>query len=143
VSTLNVSAASTSARPNDGFRTAAELGGRVLLAAIFLASGLGKVAAYAATVAYMQASGVPGALLPLVIAAEILGSLAVILGWQTRIASFALAGFSLLAAALFHNNFADQIQMVMFLKNVAIAGGFLLLVANGPGRLSIDSRFTK
>jgi putative oxidoreductase len=91
----------------------------------------------------MQASGVPGALLPLVIAAEIIGGLAVTLGWQTRIAAFALAGFSLLAAALFHSNFADQIQMILFLKNVAIAGGFLLLVANGPGRLSVDSRLAK
>jgi putative oxidoreductase len=114
-----------------------------LLATIFLVSGLGKVGAYAATAGYMQASGVPGALLPLVIAAEIVGGLAVMLGWQTRIASFALAGFSLLAAALFHSNFADQTQMIMFLKNVAIAGGFLLLVANGPGRLSVDSRLAK
>jgi putative oxidoreductase len=143
VNTLNVSADSTPARSREGVRAAAELGGRVLLATIFLASGVGKVGAYAATAGYMQASGVPGALLPLVIAAEIIGGLAVTLGWQTRIAAFALAGFSLLAAALFHSNFADQIQMILFLKNVAIAGGFLLLVANGPGRLSVDSRLAK
>jgi len=88
----------------------------------------------------MAAAGVPAALLPAVIATEVLGSLAIILGWKTRVAAILLAGFSLLTAFTFHNNFADQIQMIMFLKNVSIAGGFLLLAANGAGPLSIDRR---
>jgi putative oxidoreductase len=64
-----------------------------------------------------------------VIGTEVLGGIAIALGWQTRIAAFLLAGYSLLTALVFHANFADQIQMIMFLKNVSIAGGFLLLVA--------------
>ncbi len=121
----------------------AELGGRVLLAALFLLSGVGKLGAYSATAGYMAAVGVPGALLPLVIATEVLGALAIIAGWQTRTVAFLLAGFSLLSAALFHHEFANQIQMIMFLKNVSIAGGFLLLVAHGAGPLSLDRRAAK
>src|SRR5262249_40832320 len=128
---------------NGALATTTEAAGRVLLAAIFLLSGLGKLGAYSATAAYMSSAGVPGALLPLVIATEILGALAIVVGWKTRIAAFLLAGFSLLSAFLFHNNFGDQVQMIMFLKNVSIAGGFLLLVANGAGRLSIDRHFAK
>ena len=118
-----------------------ELAGRVLLAGMFLMSGLGKIAAYAGTAAFMSSVGVPGVLLPLVIATEVIGAVAIIAGWQTRIVAFLLAGFTLLAAAFFHNNFGDQNQMIHFLKNVSIAGGFLLLVANGAGPLSIDRRW--
>ena len=118
----------------------AELGGRILLATLFLLAGLSKLTAYAGTAAYMASAGVPSFLLPLVIALEIGGGLAIVLGFQTRVVAFLLAGFSLVSAALFHNNFADQIQMIMFLKNVAIAGAFLMLVANGPGPLSLDRR---
>lgn len=117
-----------------------ELGGRILLASLFLLSGLTKLSAYGATAGYMTAMGVSPALLPLVIAAEVLGSLAVIVGWNTRIAAFLLAGFTLLAGVIFHNNFGDQIQMIMFLKDVSIAGAFLMLVANGAGPLSLDHR---
>ena len=125
------------------FQNLAELGGRVLLAILFLLSGVGKIGAYSATAGYMASVGVPGALLPLVIAVEVLGSVAIIVGWQTRIVAFLLAGFSLVSALLFHTNFADQTQMVMFLKNVSIAGGFLLLVAHGAGVLSLDRRASK
>ena len=144
MSTSNVSSVSVSV-PASGsaLRSTAELGGRILLAAIFVSSGLSKLGAYAATAGYMQAMGVPGALLPVVIATELLGGLAIMFGWKTRIAAFVLAGFSLLTGFVFHNNFADQTQMIMFFKNVAIAGGFLLLVANGAGRLSLDQRFAK
>jgi putative oxidoreductase len=120
-----------------------ELAGRVLLAVLFLLSGLGKLGAYSATAAYMSSVGVPGVLLPAVIATEVLGALAIMLGWQTRTVAFLLAGFSLLTAIAFHRNFADQIQMTNFLKNVSITGGFLLLVANGAGPLSIDRRFAR
>jgi putative oxidoreductase len=121
----------------------AELAGRGLLGVIFLMSGLGKIGTYAGTAAYMASVGVPGALLPAVIALEVFGAIAIIIGWQTRITAVLLAGFTLLAGVLFHNNFADQIQMIMFLKNVAISGGFLLLAANGAGALSFDRRFAK
>ena len=117
-----------------------ELGGRVLLALLFLISGVGKISAYAATMGYLASVGLPGGLLPLVIATEVLGAIAIVAGWHTRIAALLLAGFTLLSALLFHNNFSDQVQMIMFLKNVSIAGGFLLLVANGAGPLSLDRR---
>jgi putative oxidoreductase len=87
--------------------------------------------------------GVPGVLLPVVIATDVLGATAIILGWHTRITALLLAGYSLLTALIFHANFADQIEMAMFLKNVSIAGGFLLLVANGAGPLSLDRRLAK
>lgn len=125
-----------------GFGKFFELGGRILLASLFLLSGLTKLTSYGASAAYMTATGVSAALLPIVIATELLGSLAVIAGWHTRIAAFLLAGFTLLAAALFHNNLGDQIQMIMFLKDVAITGAFLMLVANGAGPLSLDYRRT-
>lgn len=121
-------------------KNAVELAGRVLLALMFLMSGLSKISGYSATAGYMAAMGVPGGLLPLVIATEVLGAVAIIVGWQTRIAAFMLSGFTLVAAALFHNNFADQIQMIMFMKNVSIAGAFLLLVVHGAGRYSLDAR---
>ena len=121
-------------------RNVAELAGRVMLAGLFLISGIGKIGSYAGTAGYMASQGVPGALLPAVIAVEVLGAAAIIAGWQTRITAFVLACFTLLAALIFHSNLGDQIQTIMFLKNVAIAGGFLLLVANGAGRLSIDGR---
>ena len=85
----------------------------------------------------------PGALLPVVIATEVLGALVIIVGWKTRVTALLLAGFSLLTAVIFHDNFGDQIQTIMFLKNVSIAGGFLLLVANGSSALSIDRRLSK
>ena len=88
----------------------------------------------------MTAVGLPSALLPAVIAAEALGAIAIAVGWRTRITAFLLAGFTLVSALIFHNDFGDQVQSVMFLKNVSIAGGFLLLVANGAGRLSVDAR---
>ncbi len=113
---------------------------RVLLAHMFLLAGLGKLGAdaYAGTQGYMEAMGVPGMLLPLVIALEIGGALAIIAGWQTRWAALALAGFTLVAAAIFHNDFADQMQSILFMKNVAIAGGLLLLAVHGSGAWSFE-----
>jgi putative oxidoreductase len=121
-------------------KSSAELLGRVLIVALFLLSGIGKMGAYAATAGYMASVGVPGAVLPLVIATEVLGSLAIILGWKTRIVSVLMAGFTVLTAILFHNHLADQIQMIMFMKNVSIAGAFLLLTVHGAGPISLDSK---
>ena len=114
--------------------------GRIFIAAIFVNSGINKIFGYAGTQGYMESQGVPGELLPLVILVEVVGGLAVVVGWQTRIAAFLLAGFTLLSALLFHLDFDNQMQTIMFMKNVAIAGGFLFLVAHGPGALSIDNR---
>jgi putative oxidoreductase len=124
----------------NSFQSLAAPTGRILISLIFVISGLKKIAGYAGTQGWMESMGVPGALLPLVIALEVLGGLAVILGWHTRLAAFLLAGFSLLSAVLFHANFGDQMQMIMFMKNLALAGGFLMIVSHGAGPWSIDNR---
>ncbi len=116
---------------------------RIFLGHIFLLGGLGKIGGYAGTQAYMESVGVPGILLPLVILLEIGGGLAIVLGAFSRWASYGLAAFSIVSAILFHNNFGDQIQMIMFMKNIAIAGGLLLLVSNGAGSFSVDRFLTR
>ena len=113
--------------------------GRIGLSLIFLVSGWGKIAGYAATQGYMESVGVPGALLPLVIALEVGGGLAILAGAFTRWFAVGLAVFSIASALIFHANLADQMQAIMFWKNFAIAGGFLLLAANGPSPLSLDA----
>lgn len=118
-----------------------DLVGRVLIALIFVTSGWSKIGGFAGTQGYMEAMGVPGALLPLVIITELGGGVLIILGLFTRYAALALAGFSILSALLFHGNTGDQTQYIMFMKNLAMAGGFLFLVANGAGKISLDSRF--
>ncbi|MGB1560594.1 MAG: DoxX family protein [Sinimarinibacterium flocculans] len=117
-----------------------ELAGRLLIALIFVGAGWSKIGGYAGTQAYMESVGVPGALLPLVIFAELGGGLAIVFGLLTRIAAGGLAVFSIASAVLFHGG-ADPMQQIMFMKNLAIAGGLLFLVARGAGRISLDHKF--
>jgi putative oxidoreductase len=117
----------------------ADLIGRILLAAIFLESGINKIGGYAATQGYMESAGVPGALLPAVIVIEVIGALALIAGYRTRIVALALAVFTILAALLFHRA-PDQMQHLMLMKNLAIAGGMLILTARGAAAWSLDAR---
>ncbi|HEX5650509.1 MAG TPA: DoxX family protein [Steroidobacteraceae bacterium] len=121
------------------YEKAADLSGRILISAMFLNAGLGKISGYAGTQGYMEAVGVPGALLPLVIALEVLGAAAIIVGYRTRIVAASLAAFTVMAAVLFHSG-ADQMQQLLFMKNLAVAGGFLFLVARGAGDWSLDAR---
>jgi len=88
----------------------------------------------------MESMGVSGMLLPVVTVLEVVGAAALIIGWQTRWAAYALAAFSVVAGAIFHSNFSDQMQMILFMKNLAIAGGFLVLAVHGPGGISLDAR---
>ena len=113
---------------------------RVFLGHIFLLAGVSKISAYEGTQGYMEAMGLPGALLPLVILLEVGGGLAIIVGWKSKWASIALATFTVIAAAIFHNNFADQMQMILFMKNIAITGGLMLLAVHGAGAYSLDNR---
>jgi putative oxidoreductase len=138
MSTVNVMSPTTLRFATTPLQNAADLAGRVLLAALFLISGVGKIGAYEATAGYMASTGVPSFTLPVVIALEILGALAIIAGFHTRIVALGLAVFTLATAVLFHSNFGDQMQMLMFLKNVSIAGGFLCLAARGAGMYSLD-----
>jgi putative oxidoreductase len=120
-----------------------DLAARILLSAMFFMAGLSKIGAYAGTQGYMESQGVPGFLLPLVIGVEVIAPVLLVVGWQTRYAAIALAGFTAAAALMFHLNFADQIQSIMFMKNMAIAGGLLVLATHGAGELSLDSKLAK
>lgn len=114
--------------------------GRLLAAHIFLLSGIQKIGSYSGTQSYMESNGVPGELLPLVILLEVGGALALIVGWQTRLAAAALALFCVLSALLFHTDFGNQVQMIMFMKNFAIGGGLLFIAAHGAGAIGFDVR---
>ena len=113
---------------------------RILMSVMFILAGWNKIGGYAGTQGYMEAMGVPGMLLPLVILLEIGGALALIAGWQTRLAAYALALFSIVSALIFHSNLGDQMQMILFMKNWAMAGGLLVLAANGAGAYSLENR---
>jgi putative oxidoreductase len=113
--------------------------GRALLSAIFLHEAWFKLANYASVVRYSESFGMPGELLPLAIAVEAGGGLLVLFGLFTRCAALALAGFCIVTAAVFHTKFADLNQLLHFEKNLAIAGGFAVLAAFGPGPLSLDA----
>ncbi|HDS1102333.1 DoxX family protein [Stenotrophomonas maltophilia] len=113
---------------------------RLLLMALFLVSGLGKLGNLAGTQGYMETMGVPGILLWPTIIFEIGSGLCILFGFQTRLVAIVLAGFSLVTAFVFHHNLGDATQQIMFLKNLGLAGGFLLLACTGAGRYSIDGR---
>lgn len=117
-----------------------QLLGRIMLALIFILAGLGKIKDPAGTVDYMQSMGVPGMLLWPTIALEVIGGICIAIGYQTRLAAFALAFFSIAAAVIFHRNFGDQMQMILFLKNIAMSGGLLLLATGGKTAYSMDIR---
>jgi putative oxidoreductase len=112
---------------------------RLLLAYIFLIEGLGTLAAYSLTQRYMEEHGILGSLLPFVIVTELGAGALVAIGLLTRLASLALAGFCVLTALLFHADWADAEQVINFNKNIAMAGGFLVLVAAGAGAWSLDA----
>ena len=117
----------------------ATLVGRALISVMFIMAGYSKIGGYEGTQGYMESMGVPGSLLPVVIALELLGGIAVLIGYQTRIAAFLLGGFTFLAAIIFHSDFSQQMQMILFMKNLAISGAFLLLFVHGPGRWALNS----
>ena len=116
--------------------------GRAMISALFLLSGVSKVAAPAMTIGYIQAMGLPLPTIAFGLAAtvEIVGGLALLLGFRTRITAVILLLFTLATAVFFHNQLGDQNQFIHFFKNVAIAGGLLNIVAFGAGRISLDGR---
>lgn len=118
-----------------------EISARIMLGHIFLLSGITKMgAAYAGTAAYMASMGVPGSLLPLVIIFEIVSGLLIIAGFKLKWAAIILAGFTLLTGIIFHSNFAEQMQVILFMKNISIAGGLLLLSIHQPGAWTVDQK---
>ena len=121
--------------------------GRILLAALFIPAGISKISGFAGTAGYIASKGLP---LPevgvvIAIAVEVLAGLALLFGFGTRIAALALAVFTLAATFIFHNYWsmpADQVMMqqLMFMKNIAVVGGLLVLAAHGAGRFSVDAK---
>jgi putative oxidoreductase len=116
--------------------------GRLLIAALFLISGLGKIAAPALTQAYIASAGLPFPLLAYLVAIviEVGGGILLILGYRSRIVASVMAAYTVAAALGFHRDFADQNAMAHFLKNISITGGMLQVVAFGAGTLSLDNR---
>ncbi len=116
--------------------------GRVLIAILFLLSGISKLTAPAMTEGYIASMGLPAPFLAYLIAVvvEVGGGLALVLGYRVRIAALILAAFSVVAALVFHNHFSDQNQLIHFLKDIAIAGGLLQAAAFGAGAWSLDAR---
>jgi putative oxidoreductase len=136
---------STMKTANDNTIALLSATGRVLMATIFLFSALGKLAAPAATIGYIQSSGLPFATLGfgLAVAVELGGGLLLILGMKTRLVAAALAVFSIVTGLAFHNAIGDQNQLIHLLKNFAMAGGLLQVVAFGAGAFSIDARTSR
>jgi putative oxidoreductase len=118
------------------------LAARILLSLMFILAGFSKLGAFGGTAGYMAGLGIPaaGLMVWLVIALEILGGLAILVGLLTRYVSWALAAFCIAAAFIGHYQPEDQVQMIMFMKNLAVAGGFLALATAGPGAWSVDAR---
>jgi putative oxidoreductase len=117
--------------------------GRLLLAQLFVLSGLSKITGYAGTQGYMAAKGLPGALLPLVILLELGGGLALVIGFQTRWVALALAVFTVLVGFIFHLVPGDQGQMINFMKNLSIAGGLLVVAQTGATGFAVDARASR
>ena len=117
-----------------------DLVGRILISSLFLISAYNKIFSLDGTMGWMEGYGVPGFLLYPTIALEIILPLFVIIGYQARISAGLLAIFCIVTAFLFHFDFSDQIQKILFLKNIGLAGGFLFIVANGTKDWSVDKK---
>ena len=124
----------------EGWKAFAGLIGRILLVLIFINSGIGKIGNFEGTAQYMAKFGMPFPSFFLVgaIFFELVGSLCVVFGYFTRFGALLLAVFLIPTTLIFHTNFADQVQVIMFMKNVSMFGGCLVLLASGAGRYSLD-----
>ena len=121
----------------------ADLVGRILISALFLLNGIFKINNYDGTIGWMESFGVPGVLLIPAIILEIVGPVLIIIGYKTKLAAGLLSLFCIATAFIFHNDFTNQMQLTSFLKNIALAGGFLILFVNGAKGFSLDNKFKK
>ena len=117
-----------------------DLIGRIFISSIFLLSAFNKIGNYEGTLGWMASFGLPGFLLAPAILLEVIAPILIILGYQTKIAAAALSLFCIATAFIFHNDFSDQMQVIAFMKNIALAGGFLFLVANGAKGYCLDKK---
>ena len=120
-----------------------DLIGRILISALFLLNGIFKINNYDGTTGWMESFGMPGILIIPAIILEIAGPILIIIGYKTKLAAGLLSIFCIATAVIFHNDFSDQMQFTSFLKNIALAGGFLLIVVNGAKDFSLDNKFKK
>ena len=118
-----------------------DLVARILISALFLLNGVFKISNYDGTVGWMESFGIPGILIIPAIILEIVGPILIILGYKAKIAAGFLSLFCIATAFIFHNDFSDQMQLGSFLKNIALAGGFLFIFINGTKDLSLDKKF--
>jgi len=118
-----------------------ELIGRIFLSALFLIEGIGKLFTQEQVITYMEDYGVPGILFIPAVVVEILFPLLLIVGYKTKLAASVMTLFTLTVAIIFHTDFGDGMQLIFFLKDIAIAGGFMIIVAYGPGKISLDHYF--
>ena len=120
-----------------------DLLGRILISTLFLLNGVFKISNYDGTVGWIESFGMPGILIIPAIILEVIGPILIIVGYKAKIAAGFLSLFCILTAIIFHNDFSDQMQFTSFLKNIALAGGFLFIVVNGTKDLSIEKKFSK
>ena len=120
-----------------------DLVARILISALFLLNGVFKISNYDGTVGWMESFGIPGILIIPAIILEIVGPILIILGYRAKIAAGLLSLFCIATAVIFHNDFSDQMQLGSFLKNVALAGGFLFIFINGTKDFSLDRKIKK
>ena len=118
-----------------------DLVARILISALFLLNGIFKISNYDGTVGWMEGFGIPGILLIPAIILELVGPILIILGYKAKIAAGFLSLFCIATAVIFHNDFSDQMQLGSFLKNIALAGGFLFIFINGTKDFSLDKKF--
>jgi len=119
-----------------------DLIGRVFISLIFLLSGFSKIGNYEGTVGWMESLGVPGIFLTPTIVLEIIAPIFIIIGYKVKISAALLSLFCIATAVIFHNDFSNQIQFISFMKNIGLAGGFLLLTVNGAKDFSLDKKFS-
>ena len=115
--------------------------GRVLLSTLFLVEGIGKISMQEDVIMYMEDYGVPGILFVPATILEILFPLLLIIGYRTKWSASVMAFFTFTVAIIFHTNFSEGMQMMLFLKDIAIAGGFMIIIAYGPSKISLDYYF--
>ena len=121
----------------------ADLIGRILISALFLLNGIFKISNYDGTIGWMESFGMPGILIIPAIILEIVGPILIIIGYKTKLAAGLLSLFCIATAFIFHNDFGNQMQLTSFLKNIALAGGFLILFVNGAKGFSLDNKLNK
>ena len=115
--------------------------GRILLSALFLIEGIGKISMQEGVIMYMEDYGVPEILFIPAIILEILFPILLIIGYKTKLSALIMALFTLTVAIIFHTNFSEEMQVIFFLKDIAIAGGFMIIIVYGPGKISLDHYF--